>query len=75
MRPAAAARANIARVRERYYWHAALAPLIDFVAEPHRSRDAGEVRVLLAAGVDGVITDHPEEALSVVREQAATAVG
>ncbi len=36
---------------------------------------AGEVRALLAAGVDGVITDHPEEALSVVREQAATAVG
>ena len=30
---------------------------------------AGEVRALLAAGVDGVITDHPEEALSVVREQ------
>ena len=36
---------------------------------------AGEVRALLAAGVDGVITDHPEEALSVVREQTATAVG
>nr|WP_300050173.1 glycerophosphodiester phosphodiesterase family protein [uncultured Nocardioides sp.] len=36
---------------------------------------AGEVRALLDAGVDGVITDHPEEALSVVREQAATAVG
>ena len=29
---------------------------------------AGEVRALLAAGVDAVITDHPEEALSVVRE-------
>ena len=36
---------------------------------------AGEVRALLAAGVDGVITDHPEEALSVVRERAATTVG
>ena len=36
---------------------------------------AGEVRALLDAGVDGVITDHPEEALSVVRERAATTVG
>ena len=31
---------------------------------------AAEVRALLAAGVDGVITDHPEEALAVVREAA-----
>ncbi len=29
---------------------------------------AAEVRALLAAGVDGVITDHPEAALSVLRE-------
>jgi glycerophosphoryl diester phosphodiesterase len=29
---------------------------------------AGEVRALLAAGVDGVITDHPELALAAVRE-------
>lgn len=36
---------------------------------------AGEVRALLAAGVDAVITDHPEQALSVLRERAATAVG
>lgn len=36
---------------------------------------AGEVRALLAAGVDGVITDHPEQALSVLRERASTAVG
>lgn len=36
---------------------------------------AGEVRALLDAGVDGVITDHPEQALSVLRERAATAVG
>ena len=32
---------------------------------------AAEVRALLAAGVDGVITDHPEAALAVVREGAA----
>jgi glycerophosphoryl diester phosphodiesterase len=31
---------------------------------------AAEVRALLAAGVDGVITDHPEEALAAVREAA-----
>ncbi|GIM64688.1 glycerophosphoryl diester phosphodiesterase [Planomonospora venezuelensis] len=36
---------------------------------------AGEVRALLAAGVDGVITDHPEAALAVLREPAAIAVG
>jgi hypothetical protein len=32
------------------------------------------VRALLAAGVDGVITDHPEEALAVVREVTGTAL-
>ena len=31
----------------------------------------GLVRALLAAGVDGVITDHPEVALAAVRESAA----
>ncbi|HEV2797387.1 MAG TPA: glycerophosphodiester phosphodiesterase family protein [Nocardioides sp.] len=30
---------------------------------------AGHVRALLAAGVDAVITDHPEEALAVLRER------
>jgi glycerophosphoryl diester phosphodiesterase len=34
---------------------------------------AAEVRALLAAGVDGVITDHPEAALAAVRETAALA--
>jgi glycerophosphoryl diester phosphodiesterase len=33
---------------------------------------AAEVRALLDAGVDGVITDHPEGALAVVREVAAS---
>ena len=32
---------------------------------------AAEVRALLAAGVDGVITDHPEAALAVLRERVA----
>jgi glycerophosphoryl diester phosphodiesterase len=34
---------------------------------------AAEVQALLAAGVDGVITDHPEAALAAVRETAALA--
>ena len=33
---------------------------------------AAEVRALLAAGVDGVITDHPEAALAAVREAGRT---
>jgi glycerophosphoryl diester phosphodiesterase len=35
---------------------------------------AGEVRALLDAGVDGVITDHPEIALRAVREARSPAV-
>lgn len=35
----AKARKNIRRVRERYYWEAALAPLVDFVADPHHAGD------------------------------------
>ena len=34
---------------------------------------ASEVRALLAAGVDGVITDHPEVALAVMRESVPPA--
>ncbi|MDR7251636.1 glycerophosphoryl diester phosphodiesterase [Nocardioides sp. BE266] len=36
---------------------------------------AAEVRALLAAGVDGVITDHPEEALAAVRSHARASLG
>lgn len=46
------ARRNIRRVRERYFWEAALAPLVDFVAD---ARHAGDNRQLgagsAAAGV------------------------
>ncbi len=35
----AEARANIRRVRERYYWDVALKPLLDFVANPHHAGD------------------------------------
>jgi glycosyltransferase involved in cell wall biosynthesis len=36
---AAAARANIARVRQWYTWDVVLAPLVDFVADPHHAAD------------------------------------
>ena len=32
-------RQNIRRVRARYFWETALAPLIEFVADPHHARD------------------------------------
>ena len=35
----AEARANIHRVRERYYWETALAPLVNFVASAQHARD------------------------------------
>lgn len=36
---AAAARANVARVREDYTWDRVLAPLVEFAAHPHPARD------------------------------------
>lgn len=42
----AEARANIHRVRTRYYWEAALAPLVDFVAD---AQHAGDLRGLAAS--------------------------
>jgi GT2 family glycosyltransferase/glycosyltransferase involved in cell wall biosynthesis len=38
----ASARANIHRVRERYYWEIALAPLVQFVAMAHKAGDRQE---------------------------------
>lgn len=46
----AEARANIRRVRERYYWHVALAPLVDFVANAHHSQDQRELTAGRLAG-------------------------
>ena len=43
--------------------------LRDGSAPDARGDLAGHVRALLAAGVDGLITDHPEEALAVLRER------
>ena len=45
---AAAARANVARVRERYFWEVALAPLAQFVAHPHHAGDHADLAGRLA---------------------------
>jgi GT2 family glycosyltransferase/glycosyltransferase involved in cell wall biosynthesis len=37
------ARENIRRVRERYYWERALAPLLDFVTAPHHAADNSSI--------------------------------
>jgi hypothetical protein len=39
----AAARANIHRVRERYYWETALGPLVTFVKSAHQAGDRAGV--------------------------------
>lgn len=39
----AQSRANVARVRESYYWETALAPLVDFVASPHHAKDNADL--------------------------------
>ncbi|TQL48647.1 hypothetical protein FB562_1745 [Homoserinimonas aerilata] len=46
----AEAKANIHRVRERYYWQAALAPLVDFVADAHHAGDRSALSARKAAG-------------------------
>ena len=38
----AASKRNIRRVRGRYFWEEALAPLVAFVADPHHSGDNGQ---------------------------------
>lgn len=40
---AAEARANIGRVRERYYWRTVLAPVVDFVSSPHHAADNSDL--------------------------------
>lgn len=41
----AAAKAAVARVRERFRWREVLGPLVAFVADPHRAADAQRARV------------------------------
>jgi hypothetical protein len=48
----AASRANVARVRDRFLWSNTLAPIVEFVAKPHRARDAGERLVALGGAPD-----------------------
>jgi glycosyltransferase involved in cell wall biosynthesis len=45
---AAATRANVARIRERFSWPRVLAPLTRFCAAPHRAADAGADRMRIA---------------------------
>ncbi len=42
---AAVSRANVQRVRERFTWTNTLAPLVDFVRDPHHARDYSEQRL------------------------------
>jgi glycosyltransferase involved in cell wall biosynthesis len=44
----AAARANVARIRERFSWPRVLAPLTRFCLDPHRAADAGADRMRIA---------------------------
>ncbi|MGV8896776.1 MAG: glycosyltransferase [Rhodoglobus sp.] len=45
----AEARENIRRVRERYYWEEALAPLVEFMATPHHAGDNAAISTGSAA--------------------------
>lgn len=45
---AAAAHANVARMREQFSWPCVLAPLAHFCADPHRAADAGADRMRIA---------------------------
>ncbi len=47
---AASVRQNVARVRERFVWERALAPLLEFVRAPHPAADRADGRVDRSAG-------------------------
>jgi glycosyltransferase involved in cell wall biosynthesis len=50
---AARARANIERVRVRFFWSNTLQPLVDFVHHPQRAADLGERRLATGHGPGG----------------------
>jgi GT2 family glycosyltransferase len=50
---AAASRENVARVREGFFWSQTLAPIVDFVADPHHARDFDERRIASGQSGDG----------------------
>jgi glycosyltransferase involved in cell wall biosynthesis len=45
---ATASRANVGRIRERFFWPRVLAPLMRFCADPHRAADASADRMRIA---------------------------
>jgi hypothetical protein len=47
------ARENVARVRERFLWSNTLAPIVQFVADPHHARDFDEQK--MASGQSGIV--------------------
>lgn len=47
----AASREAISRVRTRFFWDQTLAPLVAFVREPHRARDASERQIAVGTGI------------------------
>ncbi|MDN4614426.1 glycosyltransferase [Leifsonia sp. F6_8S_P_1B] len=57
----AAAKRNVARVRQRYFWSVVLRPLVDFVADPRHAAD------LVARGVVG--TGQPVKRASTRRKK------
>jgi glycosyltransferase involved in cell wall biosynthesis len=52
---AAAARANIESVRERYFWATALRPLVSFVAQPHPAADRATALATTTSGLGGAV--------------------
>ena len=53
---AASARAAVARVRDRFEWSVVLAPLVDFVRDPHHAADYTGDRSALAPAASGRAT-------------------
>jgi len=49
----AASKANVERVRERFFWSETLAPLVAFVADPHHANDLTEARLAVVGAPAG----------------------
>jgi hypothetical protein len=60
---AALARANVARVRESFYWATVLAPLVRFVANPRRAADRG----IAPSGIQAQVRTAPRPRRSGLR--------
>ena len=53
-------RANIERVRERFFWERVLEPLVDFVRSPHRAADLAEARLAESSGTSAAAASRPK---------------